>query len=90
MPGLRAHPRARHPGRVLGGLVLAPSLAQEAGRIGKVRRSLTETFAPYNLAALGEAVQALTTQVEALTGEVAALKTDKASKKTVAKSDAAA
>lgn len=59
-------------------------------RIGKVRKSLTETFAPYNLAALGEAVQALTTQVEALTGEVAALKAEKASKKTAAKTDEAA
>jgi polyhydroxyalkanoate synthesis regulator phasin len=55
-------------------------------RIGKVRKSLTETFAPYNLAALGEAVQALTTQVEALTAEVAALKAEKATKKTPAKS----
>ena len=59
-------------------------------RIGKVRKSLTETFAPYNLAALGEAVQALTAQVEALTGEVAALKAEKASKKTAAKTDEAA
>ena len=55
-------------------------------RIGKVRKSLTDTFAPYNLAALGEAVQALTAQVEALTGEVAALKAEKAAKKTPAKS----
>lgn len=60
-------------------------------RIGKVRKSLTETFAPYNLAALGEAVQALAAQVEALTGEVAALKAEKASRKTAAaKTDAAA
>ena len=51
-------------------------------RVGKVRKSLTEAFAPYNLAALGEAVHALTTQVEALTGEVAALKAEKAGKKT--------
>lgn len=55
-------------------------------RIGRVRKSLTDSFAPYNLAALGEAVQALTAQVEALTGEVAALKAEKASKKTPAKS----
>lgn len=55
-------------------------------RIGKVRKSLTETFAPYNLAALGEAVQALTVQVEALTEEVADLKAEKkAAKKAVAK-----
>ena len=54
-------------------------------RIGKVRKSLTETFAPYNLAALGEAVQALTVQVEALTEEVAALKAEKAARKTPAK-----
>lgn len=60
-------------------------------RIGKVRKSLTETFAPYNLAALGEAVQALTVQVEALTGEVAALKAEKAApKKASAKTDEAA
>ena len=54
-------------------------------RIGKVRKSLTDTFAPYNLAALGEAVQALTTQVEALTEEVASLKAEKAAKKAPAK-----
>lgn len=60
-------------------------------RVGKVRKSLTEAFAPYNLAALGEAVHALTTQVEALTGEVAALKAEKAGKKTaVARTEDAA
>jgi polyhydroxyalkanoate synthesis regulator phasin len=57
-------------------------------RIGTVRKSLTDTFAPFNLAALGEAVQALTTQVEALTGEVAALKAEKAKKATAKAADA--
>jgi len=50
-------------------------------RIGAVRKSLTETLAPFNLAALGEAVQALTVQVESLTEEVAALKAEKPAKK---------
>jgi poly(hydroxyalkanoate) granule-associated protein len=50
-------------------------------RIGAVRKSLTETLAPFNLAALGEAVQALTVQVESLTEEVAALKAEKSAKK---------
>lgn len=50
-------------------------------RIGQVRKSLTETLAPFNMAALGEAVHALTQQVEALTEEVAALKAEKAPKK---------
>lgn len=54
-------------------------------RIGKVRKSLTETLAPFNMAALGEAVQALSAQVEALTEEVAALKAEKTVKKTPAK-----
>jgi poly(hydroxyalkanoate) granule-associated protein len=50
-------------------------------RIGAVRKSLTETLAPFNLAALGEAVQALTLQVEALTEEVATLKAEKPARK---------
>jgi poly(hydroxyalkanoate) granule-associated protein len=47
-------------------------------RIGKVRKAVSETLAPWNVAALGHAVEKLTTQVEALTAEVAALKTEKA------------
>jgi poly(hydroxyalkanoate) granule-associated protein len=54
-------------------------------RIGAVRKSLTETLAPFNLAALGEAVQALTLQVEALTEEVAALKAEKPARKAASK-----
>ncbi|MBX3479039.1 MAG: phasin family protein [Caulobacter sp.] len=54
-------------------------------RIGKVRKSLTETLAPFNMAALGEAVHALTQQVEALTEEVTALRAEKAAKKAPAK-----
>ncbi|MFN3857361.1 MAG: phasin family protein [Caulobacter sp.] len=53
-------------------------------RIGSVRKTLTETLAPYNLAALGEAVQALSKQVEALTEEVASLKAEKAAPKAAA------
>ncbi len=62
----------------------AQRVALEA-RIGAVRKSLTETLAPFNLAALGEAVQALTLQVEALTEEVATLKAEKPARKAVAK-----
>lgn len=49
-------------------------------RIGEVRKSLAETLAPFNMAALGDAVANLTVQVEALTEEVAALKAEKARK----------
>jgi poly(hydroxyalkanoate) granule-associated protein len=49
-------------------------------RIDTVRKSLGETFAPFNMAALGQAVEALTQQVEALTAEVADLKAEKAKK----------
>jgi poly(hydroxyalkanoate) granule-associated protein len=48
-------------------------------RIGKVRKSVSETLAPLNLAALGQAVEKLSAQVEALTVEVAALKAEKTS-----------
>ena len=47
-------------------------------RIDKVRKTVSETLAPLNLAALGQAVEKLSTQVEALTAEVAALKAEKA------------
>jgi poly(hydroxyalkanoate) granule-associated protein len=43
-------------------------------RIGKVRETLTETLAPWNLPAIGQALERLTLQVEALAGEVTALK----------------
>jgi poly(hydroxyalkanoate) granule-associated protein len=43
-------------------------------RIGKLRETLSETLAPWNLPALGQAVDKLTVQVAALTEEVAALK----------------
>ena len=43
-------------------------------RLEKVRETLTDTLAPWNLPALGQSVEKLTAQVEALTQEVAALK----------------
>jgi poly(hydroxyalkanoate) granule-associated protein len=43
-------------------------------RIGKLRDSLSETLAPWNLPALGQAVDKLSAQVAVLTQEVAALK----------------
>jgi poly(hydroxyalkanoate) granule-associated protein len=46
-------------------------------RIGKVRKSVTETLAPLNMGALAQAVEKLSTQVETLTEEVASLKTEK-------------
>lgn len=49
-------------------------------RIDTVRKSLGETFAPFNVGALGQAVEALTRQVEALTAEVADLKAEKTRK----------
>ena len=56
-------------------------------RLDTVKKSLGETFAPFNMAAISEAVEGLTKQVEALTGEVADLKAEKAKKP--AKADAA-
>ena len=52
--------------------------AQLDQRLDSVKKSLGETFAPFNLAALGHAVEALTAQVEALTDQVAELKAEKA------------
>jgi len=49
-------------------------------RLDTVKKSLGETFAPFNLAALGQAVEQLTRQVEALTAEVAELKAEKVKK----------
>jgi len=46
-------------------------------RIEKVRKAVSETLAPWNLAALGQAVEKLTAKVETLTEEVAALKVEK-------------
>jgi|HubBroStandDraft_3_1064219.scaffolds.fasta_scaffold87345_2 poly(hydroxyalkanoate) granule-associated protein len=46
-------------------------------RLGKVRETVAETLAPWNLPAIGQALEKLTTQVEALTHEVAALKAEK-------------
>jgi len=55
-------------------------------RIGKVRKTVSETLAPLNMAALAQAVEKLSAQVETLSEEVAALKTEKkvATKKTAA------
>ena len=47
-------------------------------RIGKVRKTVSETLAPLNIGALGHAMEKLTAQVEQLTQEVAALKAEKA------------
>ena len=47
-------------------------------RIGKVRKTVAETLAPLNMAALAQAVEKLSAQVETLTDEVAALKAEKA------------
>jgi poly(hydroxyalkanoate) granule-associated protein len=51
-----------------------------AERIEKVRETVSETLAPWNLPAIGQALEKLTTQVEALTQEVAALKAEKPAK----------
>jgi poly(hydroxyalkanoate) granule-associated protein len=44
-------------------------------RLGKVRETVAEAMAPWNLPAIGQALEKLSAQVEALTQEVAALKT---------------
>ena len=49
-------------------------------RLEKVRETVAETLAPWNLPAIGAALEKLTTQVEALTAEVAALKAVKTPK----------
>ena len=46
-------------------------------RLEKVRETLSDTLAPWNLPALGQTVEKLTAQVEALAQEVAALKATK-------------
>ena len=57
-------------------------------RIDSVKKSLGDTFAPFNMAHLGQTLETLTKQVEALTAEVADLKGEKTKK--VAKVDQAA
>ncbi len=47
-------------------------------RLGKVRETVAEAMAPWNLPAIGQALEKLSAQVEALTQEVAALKTTQA------------
>ena len=49
-------------------------------RLDDVKKSLGETFAPFNMSAISHAVEGLTKQVEALTAEVADLKAEKAKK----------
>lgn len=49
-------------------------------RLDDVKKSLGESFAPYNIAALSHTVENLTRQVEVLTAEVADLKAKKAGK----------
>jgi poly(hydroxyalkanoate) granule-associated protein len=46
-------------------------------RLEKVRETVAETLAPWNLPAVGQALEKLTAQVEALTQEVSALKAEK-------------
>jgi poly(hydroxyalkanoate) granule-associated protein len=46
-------------------------------RVGKVRKTVTETLAPVNISALSHAVEKLAVQVEQLTAEVASLKAEK-------------
>jgi poly(hydroxyalkanoate) granule-associated protein len=46
-------------------------------RIGKVRKTVTETLAPLNMGALTLAMEKLSAQVETLTEEVTALKAEK-------------
>ena len=55
----------------------AEQRANLEARLDKVRETVTETLAPWNLPAIGTALEKLTAQVEALTHEVAALKADK-------------
>lgn len=63
-------------------------------RIGKVRKTVSETLAPLNMASVAQSVEKLTAQVEALTAEVATLKAEKPAKaapaKAAAKDDVAA
>lgn len=49
-------------------------------RLAKVRETVSETLAPWNLPAIGQALEKLTAQVEALTREVAALKAEREQK----------
>jgi len=49
-------------------------------RLDDVKKSLGETFAPFNMAALSQAVEGLTKQVEVLAAEVAELKAEKPKK----------
>lgn len=56
----------------------AEQRAALGARIEKVRESVSETLAPWNLPAIGQALEKLTAQVEALTHEVSALKAEKA------------
>lgn len=53
-------------------------------RIAGVRKSLGDTLAPFNIAALSQAVATLTDKVDALTAEVASLKAEKAAPKKLA------
>jgi hypothetical protein len=46
-------------------------------RLGKVRKSVAESLAPWNVAALGAAVEKLSDQVESLSAEVKTLKAAK-------------
>jgi poly(hydroxyalkanoate) granule-associated protein len=47
-------------------------------RLAKVRETVAETLAPWNLPALGQALEKLSARVDALSQEVAALKAEKA------------
>lgn len=47
-------------------------------RLEKVRETVSETLAPWNLPAIGQALETLSAQVDSLRAEVAALKADRA------------
>jgi poly(hydroxyalkanoate) granule-associated protein len=49
-------------------------------RLAKVRETVSETLAPWNLPAIGQALEKLAAKVDALSHEVAALKAEKAEK----------
>lgn len=49
-------------------------------RLAKVRETVSETLAPWNLPAIGQALEKLAAKVDALSHEVAALKAERAGK----------
>ena len=60
------------------GAKAAEQRAALEARLAKVRETVAETLAPWNLPAIGQALEKLTARVDALSHEVAALKAEKA------------